>query len=82
MGKVYLSSIVNNRVKQKIELDQSQQNSLILFEQKLNSLNNLKAGCTTTDTYAINSKDKTYSIRDSSCLWNGYDKLKKELGLN
>ena len=81
-GKVFALRIVKNKFKQKIKLDQSQQNSFILFEKKLNSLNNLNAGCTTTDTYVINSKDKTYSIRDSSCSWNGYSKLKQELGLN
>ena len=65
-GKFLALRIVNNKVNQKIELDQSQQNSLIVFEQKLNSLNNLNAGCTTIDTYVVISKDKIYSIRDSS----------------
>lgn len=70
----------NNKKKLKIKLSKANKEQLVLFEKKIRLMNKPNAGCTTTDTYTVIFNEEEYTIKDSSCLWNGFNYLKEELG--
>ena len=52
---------------------------MIAFENKARLMNK-NAGCTTSETYTFMLNNiPQFSIVDSTCSWNGYDLLKKEI---
>lgn len=78
--EIYATHKINENKNQSITINQEKKKSLILFEKKLNLMNRPNAGCTTSVIYNITSGTENYKIVDSSCLWDGFDYLKEELG--
>lgn len=77
----YLEYKIRDSLKKTLILNENIISRLILFEKKLKLMDKPNSGCTTTDVYEIKSKYGKYKILDSSCLWDGFFELKKEIEL-
>lgn len=62
------------------KLDRLHLEKIRVFEKEL--AQQTHQGCTTVDNYLLIYHSSQRIISDGSCSWNGYTKLKKELGLS
>ena len=75
-AEVYL----DNKLVQSKVLTKKDINYLVDFEKKIRLITNKGRICTTSETYSILLNNKPeFSVVDSSCSWNGYSLLKKEV---
>ena len=76
IAELYISEKLVKRKK----LDSKSLEYLIEFEKKVKQMKNNMGGCTTSDLYVFSlNNENGFSVSDSSCDWNGYRKLKKEI---
>ncbi|WP_405568955.1 hypothetical protein [Winogradskyella sp. Asnod2-B02-A] len=76
IAELYISEKLVKRKK----VDSKSLEYLIGFEKKVKQMKNNMGGCTTSDLYVFSLNNETgFSVNDSSCDWNGYRELKKEI---
>ena len=76
---IILRHIKDGKEQSKIALTSDNLNTLIEFERQLLNRSNKYGGCTTIETYTVSSEFSSYTIKDSSCAWNGLSKLLKTI---
>ncbi|MCA0133826.1 hypothetical protein [Winogradskyella alexanderae] len=76
---VFLHRLIEGKEQPKILLNADKLNVLIEFERQLLNRTNNYGGCTTVDSYVVNSEFSSYTIKDSSCAWNGYSSLIEQI---
>ncbi|MCA0154438.1 hypothetical protein [Winogradskyella vincentii] len=76
---IFLHRIKDGKKHSKKMLSVQQIDALIEFETQLIQRPSNYGGCTTVETYMVNSEFNNYNIKDSSCAWNGYNTLVKNI---
>ena len=76
---IFLHRVKDGKRHSKKQLSDEQIDALIDFEIQLLQRPSNYVGCTTVETYFVNSEFNSYDVRDSSCSWNGYHTLVKNI---